>query len=90
MPIDYWSILIFLKIIIYNFPTPEADYAILPLISIGILTSIPLYTALIIKKVLKKKREKKEQTTENETESAEVENLNTLEQKDTTSPLTVT
>ncbi len=49
----------FSKIIIYNFPTPEADYAILPLISIGILTNLPLYTALIVKKFVKKRQIKK-------------------------------
>ena len=35
-------------IIIYNFPSPESDYAILPLITVAFLTQIPLWLCLII------------------------------------------
>ncbi len=43
-------------IITYNFPSPESDYAILPLISVSLLTTIPLWLLLLsitIKKKLK-------------------------------------
>jgi len=32
-----------------NFPSPEADYALLPLIGVTALTGLPLWIALLIK-----------------------------------------
>ncbi len=36
-------------IIMLNFPSPEADYALLPLIGVTALTGLPLWIALLIK-----------------------------------------
>ncbi len=41
-------------VIIYNFPTPESDYAILPLISVSLLTSIPLWLFLLFLTIKRK------------------------------------
>ena len=41
-------------IIILNFPSPESDYAILPLMTVGFLTAIPLWIGLIIVNLKKK------------------------------------
>lgn len=41
-------------IVLYNFPSPDADYAILPLISASLLTNLPLYVMLIIVTIIKK------------------------------------
>lgn len=35
-------------VITYNFPSPESDYAILPLISVSTLTTLPLWFLLLI------------------------------------------
>jgi predicted Na+-dependent transporter len=35
-------------IVLYNFPSPQSDYAILPLISVSALTGIPLWLALLV------------------------------------------
>jgi len=32
-----------------NFPSPEADYALLPLIGVTTLTALPLWIALLVK-----------------------------------------
>ena len=52
-------------IITYNFPSPESDLAIAPLISLSFLTPVPFYIALIVRYISKcfkknKKNDKKE------------------------------
>ena len=56
-------------IITYNFPSPESDYAILPLISVSSLTTIPLWFLLLsisIKKKLKARSEAKHKASIND------------------------
>jgi hypothetical protein len=52
MDLDIYSQYIFLKVIT-NFPSPDADFAVLPLIAVAFLTNIPLYIVLLIRKVYK-------------------------------------
>jgi predicted Na+-dependent transporter len=49
-------------VITYNFPSPESDYAILPLISVSFLTTIPLwflFLGLTIKRKIQAKKKQK-------------------------------
>jgi hypothetical protein len=41
-------------VIFLNFPSPECDYALLPLIAVVMLTTLPLWLLLIIKTVYKR------------------------------------
>ena len=36
-------------IVMLNFPSPESDYALLPLVAISSITTLPLWTLLMIK-----------------------------------------
>lgn len=40
-----------LKKVITNFPSPDSDFAVLPLIAVAFLTNMPLYFVLLIRKV---------------------------------------
>lgn len=53
-------------VVISNFPSPEADLAVLPLFAVAFLTNIPFYFALAIYKTYKKLKYKKTSTNEAE------------------------
>lgn len=68
-------------IVFYNFPSPEADYAILPLISVSLLTPIPLWILLASYTIYKRRLKRKELDAkaengedENETTKMRIEN----------------
>lgn len=42
------------------FPSPESDYAVLPLISVALMTNVPLYTSYFIYRLYKNKKKAKE------------------------------
>ena len=35
-----------------NFPSPEADYGVLPLMAVAFLTPMPLYAILVVTKIV--------------------------------------
>lgn len=52
-------------IVMLNFPSPESDYALLPLVAISSITTVPLWLILIIKSLytrIKEARERKSKT----------------------------
>jgi hypothetical protein len=53
-------------VIISNFPSPEADFAALPLFAVAFLTNIPFYFSLSIYKIYKRLKYKKASVNENE------------------------
>ena len=63
-------------IITYNFPSPEADYAILPLISVSFLTTIPLWFVLLGLTIRNRLKAKKESTIN---EDEKIRKVNLLE-----------
>jgi hypothetical protein len=68
-------------IITFNFPSPELDYAILPLITTAFFTQVPLWIALLIitiRKAIKTSNSKKttHQDTTDDNKIEENEKLN--------------
>jgi len=55
-------------VVISNFPSPEADLAVLPLFAVAFLTNIPFYIGLAIYKTYKKLKYKKASKNEDETD----------------------
>jgi predicted Na+-dependent transporter len=65
-------------VVISNFPSPEADLAVLPLFAVAFLTNIPFYIVLAIYKTYEKLKYKKTNINEDEA-NKEITNNNQLE-----------
>ena len=81
-------------IIFSNFPSPESDYAILPLISVTSFTTIPLWLFLIFK-ILRKKgkfclfKKDEDEDSEKKQQTVSVEEIVQINKNDETSKLNV-
>lgn len=62
-------------IIMINFPSPESDYALLPLIAVSTITTLPLWVLFLVKKIFSKS--KKYLIKENDKNSTAKKMLNT-------------
>ncbi len=63
-------------IITFNFPSPELDYAILPLITTAFFTQVPLWIALLIITIRKEIKTSNSKNTIDDNEMEENETLN--------------
>jgi hypothetical protein len=65
-------------LIALNFPSPQSDYALLPLIAVTALTGLPLWLIFLVKTVVetfKNIRKKKTKNRRLDEEKAEIKNL---------------
>jgi hypothetical protein len=66
-------------IILFNFPSPECDYAILPLISVATLTPLPLWIIYLIKSILTRIKAYKEKQDSSKDENYKDQNVEQTE-----------
>ncbi len=49
-------------IILFNFPSPESEYAFLPLVSIAMFSFVPLFIIVAVLRIIEKRRLKQNQS----------------------------